>query len=62
MFSDYASGSSLDWVYDTLKVPLAYAFELRGPYVKSDQIIPNALEVIDGIIAMIKEAKALKYL
>lgn len=62
---DYASGSSLDWVYDTLKVPLTYAFEFRGPetpFLPTDQIVPNALEVIDGIIAMIKQAKVLKYL
>lgn len=62
---DYASGSSLDWVFDTLKVPLAYVFEMRGPetlFLPTDQIVPNALEVIDGIIAMIKEAQVLKYL
>lgn len=62
---DFASGSSLDWVYDTIKVPLTFVFEFRGPetpFLPTDQIIPNALEVIDGIIAMIKEAKALKYL
>lgn len=62
---DFASGSSCDWVYDTLKVPLTYAFEFRGPetpFLPTNQIVPNALEVIDGIIAMIKEAKALKYL
>lgn len=60
---DYASGSSLDWVFDTLKVPLAYVFEMRGPlFLPTDQIIPNALEVIDGIIAMIKEAQVLEYL
>lgn len=64
---DLASGNSVDWVYDHLNVPLAYTFELRGPFpdgiiVPNDQIIPNALEVIDGIVAMIKEAKALNYL
>lgn len=30
--------------------------------ISGDQIIPNALEVVDGIVAMVKEAKALKYL
>lgn len=62
-----ASGNSVDWVYDNLNVPLTYGFELRGLppnglYVPADQIIPNALEMIDGLVAMISEAKALNYL
>lgn len=57
----------MDWAYDHLNVPLTYTFELRGSFpdgvfVPVDEIIPNALEVIDGIEAMIKEAKALNYL
>lgn len=34
----------------------------RGFILPSDQIIPNSLEVFDGIKAMVKEAKALNYL
>lgn len=67
MILDLASGNSIDWAYEQLNVPLTYTFELRGPFpdgeiVPTDEIIPNALEVIDGIEAMIKEAKALNYL
>lgn len=65
--SDRAPGNSIDWVYEKLNVPLAYTIELRGrfpsePDVPTDQIIPNALEIIDGLVAMTKEAKALNYL
>lgn len=64
---DVTSGDSIDWAYDYLNIPLTYTFELRGPFpegaiVPPKQIIPNALEVIDGIVAMVKEAKALNYL
>lgn len=65
--SDRAPGNSIDWVYDSLDVPLTYTIELRGRFpteaeVPTDQIIPNALEIIDGLVAMTKEAKALNYL
>lgn len=64
---DRAPGNSIDWVYDSLDVPLTYTIELRGrfpnePDVPTDQIVPNALEIIDGLVAMTKEAKALNYL
>lgn len=67
MILDLASGNAIDWAYDHQKISLTYTFELRGPFpdgifVPGDQIIPNALEVIDGIVAMVKEAKVLNYL
>lgn len=34
----------------------------HGFLLPADQIIPNSLEVIDGLFAMVKEAKALNYL
>lgn len=47
---------------------LVFAFEFRdkvdGPYgfvLPADQILPNALEVFDGIKAMIGEGRKLKY-
>lgn len=68
-FIDHASGSSIDWVYDKNGLRLAFAFEFRdhrdGPYgfiLPADQIIPNAVEVLDGLKAMICEARRLKYL
>lgn len=68
MISDQASGSTTDWVYSKKNVSLSYTFELRpsadngdGFIVSADQIIPNSKEVIDGIVAMVAEARALKY-
>lgn len=57
----------MDWVYDNRNVSLSYTFELRdtGDYgfvLPTSQIIPNSLEIIDGLVAMFKEAKQLNYL
>ncbi|XP_055295139.1 zinc carboxypeptidase-like [Sitodiplosis mosellana] len=62
-----ASGSTIDWVYATRNVSLTYTFEFRdkgryGFLLPADQIIPNSLEVIDGLKAMVEEAEALQYL
>ncbi|XP_055294901.1 zinc carboxypeptidase-like [Sitodiplosis mosellana] len=62
-----ASGSSIDWAYGVAKVPITYTFEFRdkgknGFILPADQIIPNSEEVLDGLIAMAKEAKELNYL
>lgn len=66
-FADLASGSSIDWVYGKLNVPLTYTFEFRdkgrhGFLLPAKQIIPNSLEVIDGLVAMIKESEKLNYM
>lgn len=59
-----SSGSSHDWAYHKLNIPISYTFELRGPPDSSDlfllpanQILPNAEETLDGICALLKEAK-----
>lgn len=47
------------------KINLFLYFLYIGRYgfvLPADQIIPNSLEVIDGIKAMIEEAKSLQYL
>lgn len=64
---DPASGGSDDWVFGKLNVPLTYTFEFRdkgahGFLLPASQIVPNSLEVIDGLVAMVKEAKQLNYL
>lgn len=64
---DPASGGSDDWMYGKLRVPLTYTFEFRdkgahGFLLPASQIVPNALEVIDGLVAMVIEAKNLRYL
>ncbi|KAG4072694.1 hypothetical protein HA402_001806 [Bradysia odoriphaga] len=53
-----ASGCSMDWVYEVLKVQLSYTYELRpdsksssGFELPADKIIPTALETIDSIVS-----------
>lgn len=59
-----SSGSSHDWAYTELKIPIVFTFELRGPpnstdmfILPADQIEPTALETLDGFIALLSEAK-----
>jgi murein tripeptide amidase MpaA len=59
-----SSGGSIDWVKAVLKARLSYAFEFRdtGKYgfvLPPDQIIPNSLEVIEGIRTILTEYKKL---
>jgi len=63
-----ASGSSADWVYGTLGVPIAYTYELRpatstnGFILPANQITPTCLETMDSIIALVAEASKREYL
>lgn len=63
-----SSGSSHDWAYTKLKIPISFTFELRGPtnstdmfILPADQIEPVGWETLDGFIALLKEAKARGY-
>lgn len=63
-----SSGSSDDWVYFTLNVPIVYTLELRGPpnstdmfILPADQIIPTGWETLDGFVSLLTEAKKLGY-
>ncbi|XP_014206604.1 zinc carboxypeptidase-like [Copidosoma floridanum] len=61
-----ATGSSMDWVKATLKVPVAFTYELRdtgkhGFILPADQIVPNGQEVLDSLVAMFKEASRFGY-
>lgn len=63
-----SSGSSHDWAYTDLQIPISYTFELRGPSNSTDmfilpaeQIEPTGYETLDGFIALLKEAKARGY-
>lgn len=71
--SAQATGNTIDWVYLKKNVTLAYTLEFRpfsndddhcgyGFILSADQIIPNSEEVIDGLVAMFAEARALKYI
>ncbi|KAJ6635047.1 Zinc carboxypeptidase A 1 [Pseudolycoriella hygida] len=60
-----ASGSSPDWAFGVHNTPLAYTFEFRpirgssnGFLLAPNQIIPNNREVVNGIRAMIAQARA----
>lgn len=66
MFSDIASGSSMDWVKGTFHKSITYTYELRdtgryGFLLPADQIIPTSQETLDSLIAMFKEAKVRGY-
>ncbi|XP_076649854.1 uncharacterized protein LOC143357326 [Halictus rubicundus] len=61
-----ATGSSVDWVKGTFHKPVTYTYELRdtgrhGFLLPADQIEPTALETLDSLVAMFKEAKARGY-
>nr|XP_049704885.1 zinc carboxypeptidase A 1 [Helicoverpa armigera] len=62
-----ASGGSVDWVKERLKVPLVYCYELRdngthGFILPEDQILPNNLEVMDSVLELILQARRFGYM
>lgn len=62
-----AAGSSPDWVYSTLNVPVVFTYELRplkssnGFILPSSQILPSGLETFDSLLSLIAEADSLGY-
>uniref|UniRef100_A0A182PLQ5 Zinc carboxypeptidase A 1 n=1 Tax=Anopheles epiroticus TaxID=199890 RepID=A0A182PLQ5_9DIPT len=59
-----ASGASPDWAHGTQGTPIAATFEFRdngvyGFILPPDQIIPNAMEVLDGLVAFCRKGKEL---
>lgn len=66
VFLDEATGTSVDWVKEKLRIPLTYCYELRdrgqyGHLLPADQILPNNEEVMDSVLALIREGRALGY-
>ncbi|XP_065358302.1 zinc carboxypeptidase-like [Calliphora vicina] len=62
-----ASGSSVDWVFNTLDVKIGYTIEYRdkgryGFVLPPVQILPNCEELMAGMIALIGKSKELNYL
>ncbi|KAJ8714199.1 hypothetical protein PYW08_007819 [Mythimna loreyi] len=62
-----ATGGSIDWVKERLKVPLVYCYELRdngthGFLLPPEQILDNNLEVFDSILELILQARRYGYL
>lgn len=67
LFSDFATGTSIDWVKEHLRVPLVYCYELRdrgtyGHLLPPEQILPTSEEVMDSLVEMIHQAKRLGYM
>ncbi|RVE53887.1 hypothetical protein evm_001549 [Chilo suppressalis] len=63
----HASGSSVDWVKEHLKVPLVYCYELRdrgtyGHLLPADQILPTGQETMDSVLDLIHQAKRFGYM
>ncbi|XP_062141796.1 zinc carboxypeptidase A 1-like [Drosophila sulfurigaster albostrigata] len=64
-----AAGASTDWAYGTQDVRMAFCYELRpssnsiltGFRLPAEQIIPASEELLDSIVAMAAEVKALGY-
>lgn len=61
-----ASGSSVDWVKATFKLPLVFGYEVRdkgnkGFLLPPDQIIPNGQEILDSLVALFQEAQTFGY-
>jgi hypothetical protein len=66
LFQDATSGISVDWAYGAAKTPIGYTYEFRdnGPFgfvLPPDQIIDNALETMDSLVALINKTKELGY-
>lgn len=62
-----ATGGSVDWVKEQLRVPLVYVYEFRddgthGFLLPPDQILPNSEEVMDSLLELIHQAKRFGYL
>ncbi|CAB3248808.1 unnamed protein product [Arctia plantaginis] len=62
-----ATGGSIDWVKEYLRVPLVYCYELRdrgvyGHLLPPEQILPTSEEVMDSLVEMIFQAKRFGYM
>lgn len=62
VFTDMATGGSVDWVKEQLKVPLVYCYELRdrgavGFLLPPEEILPSSLETMDSVLELIHQAK-----
>lgn len=63
-----SSGSSHDWAYSALNIPISYTFELRGLpnstemfILPADQITPTGWETLDAVVTILTEARKLGY-
>lgn len=66
LFSDIASGGSIDWIKGEKDTGLVYCYELRdlgsnGFTLPANQIIPTGQETLDSIVTMLAEGAKLGY-
>ena len=61
-----SSGGSMDFAYSSVKIPVAFTMELRGPpnstdmfILPADQIAPVGWETLDAFVALFQESKKL---
>ena len=62
IYSDIATGASLDWVKYELKTNVTFEYEMRdrGSYgfnLPASQIIENSIEVFASIVTILQEAQ-----
>ncbi|XP_059616969.1 zinc carboxypeptidase-like [Phlebotomus argentipes] len=62
-----STGTSVDWAYGDAGIKIGYTYEFRdrGTYgfiLPAEQIIPNAIEVLESMIAMLDECERLGYM
>lgn len=65
MFSDAASGVSVDHAYGHHRIPIGYTYEMRGngPYgnfgfvLPPQWIIPNGQEVMVSLVALVSKSR-----
>lgn len=59
-----AAGTSLDYVYSELKIPIVFVFELRRDHIHilpANEIIPTGMETLDAFVALLNETRARNY-
>ena len=64
------SGASPDHFYGLYGIPIAYTYEMRGNgnygqfgfFLPPELIIPNAEEVLESLIGLVKKAREFEYL
>jgi carboxypeptidase A len=61
-----ASGGSIDWIKGVHDTPFVFVYEMRdtgryGFILPAEQIVPNAQEVMDSLVEMVKQARLKGY-
>lgn len=64
-YLDSASGNSQDHAYGQYGIPISYTYEMRGTgdygnygfFLPPEHIIPNAEEVLESFIGLVKKAR-----